>query len=160
MRPADAPRSVTRRGVASLRRAAAQLVNTRVARDFPVRHEPCSRFVDMAMQSEAQVHDPNEQPASRPRARQPAQPAPRPSPRHPDEEAMLLMMKLVQRVEVAKSFAKIAAGLVAATAAGSLKVRYDQARKIARAASDAAVHVAKNRPAAEADVDAEETASD
>lgn len=91
--------------------------------------------------------------------------------RHPDEEAMLLMMKVVERVEVAKSFAKIATGLVAGIAAnaavqlraaadakmsavveseGGLKSRYDRVRTIARAATDAAVHVATHRPPAAA----------
>ena len=80
---------------------------------------------------------------------------------------MLLMMKVVERVEVAKSFAKIAAGLFTVTAAratvqlravadakmaesiereGGLMTRVDRVRKIARAAKDAAVHVATHRP--------------
>jgi hypothetical protein len=80
---------------------------------------------------------------------------------------MLLMMKVVERVEVAKSFAKIAAGLLTVTAAraseqlravadakmaetmareGGLKDRYEHVRKIARAAKDAAIHVATHRP--------------
>jgi hypothetical protein len=88
----------------------------------------------------------------------------------PDQEAMQLMMKVVERVEVAKSFAKIAAGLLTVTAArasvelrsaadakiaetidreGGLKSGYDRVRKIARAAKDAAVHVATHRPARE-----------
>ncbi len=82
---------------------------------------------------------------------------------------MLLMMKVVERVEVAKSFAKIATGIVAGVAAsaavqlraaanakmvsvvereGGLKNRLDRVRKIAKAATDAAVHVATHRPAA------------
>lgn len=90
--------------------------------------------------------------------------------RHPDDEAMLLMMKVVERVEVAKSFAKIAAGIVTVSAAhaakqlrgaadakmvevierdGPLKAHYSRIRKIARAAAQAAVHVATHRPAAE-----------
>jgi hypothetical protein len=89
----------------------------------------------------------------------------------PDEEAMQLMLKLVERVEVAKSFAKIAAGIFSVTAAraavqlravadakmtetvereGGLRSQVDKVRKIARAAKDAAVHVAKHRPQPEA----------
>jgi hypothetical protein len=88
----------------------------------------------------------------------------------PDEEAMQLMMKVVERVEVAKSFAKIAAGIVTVTAAragvqlravadakmaetvereGGLMTQVDKVRKIARAAKDAAVHVATHRPPSE-----------
>jgi hypothetical protein len=88
----------------------------------------------------------------------------------PDQEAMLLMMKVVERVEVAKSFAKIAAGLLTVSAArasvqlrtvadakmaetiereGGLKTKVDRVRKIARAAAEAAVHVATHRPARE-----------
>ena len=84
----------------------------------------------------------------------------------PDEEAMQLMMKVVERVEVAKSFAKIAAGLAtvsAARAGASLRAaaeskiaeaaphdrgvlsHVETLRKIARAAKDAAVHVATHR---------------
>ena len=80
---------------------------------------------------------------------------------------MLIMMKVVERVEVAKSFAKIATGLVAGIAAnaavqlraaadakviavvereGGLKSRYERVRTIAKAATDAAVHVATHRP--------------
>lgn len=82
---------------------------------------------------------------------------------------MLLLMKVVERVEVAKSFAKIAAGLFTVSAAraaqqlrvvadakmvevvdrnGGMKTRYERVRKIARAATEAAVHVAKHRPEA------------
>jgi len=93
---------------------------------------------------------------------------PRPRPRlSPDEEAMQLMLKVVERVEVAKSFAKIAAGIVSVTAArasvqlravadakmaeakereGGVLSQVDRVRKIARAAKDAAVHVATHRP--------------
>ena len=117
----------------------------------------------MAMPSESyEAPASTEQPASRAR-------------RHPDEEAMLLMMKVVERVEVAKSFAKIATGLVAGIAAnaavqlraaadakmsavvereGGLKSRYDRMRTIAKAATDAAVHVATHRPPAEPKGDA------
>jgi len=83
---------------------------------------------------------------------------------------MLLMMKVVERVEVAKSFAKIATGILAGAAAGAamqlraaadtkmvavvereggLKSRLDRARKIARAATDAAVHVATRKAGAD-----------
>jgi hypothetical protein len=109
-----------------------------------------------------------EQPISGTRARRPAAVAAAPSPRlSPDEEAMQLMMKVVERVEVAKSFAKIAAGIFTVTAAratvqlravadakmtetvereGGLRSQVDRVRKIARAAKDAAVHVATHRP--------------
>ena len=114
-----------------------------------------------------------EQPISGPRDRRPvavaaAAAAAASSPRlSPDEEAMQLMMKVVERVEVAKSFAKIAASLFTVTAAratvqlravadakmaetiereGGLMTRVDRVRKIARAAKDAAVHVATHRP--------------
>ena len=76
----------------------------------------------------------------------------------PDEEAMLLMMKVLERAQVAKSFARLAAGLLTVGAAratvqlreGPLKSRLDNVRKIARAATAAAVHVAKHRPEAAA----------
>jgi hypothetical protein len=110
-----------------------------------------------------------EQPISGTRARRPAAAAAAaPSPRlSPDEEAMQLMMKVVERVEVARSFAKIAAGIFTVTAAratvqlravadakmaetvereGGLRSQVDKVRKIARAAKDAAVHVATHRP--------------
>ena len=100
-----------------------------------------------------------------PPSRERARTAPtRPS---PDEEAMQLMMKVVERVEVAKSFAKIAAGIVgvsairagatlravadakiaeAATHDRGVLSHVEKVRKIARAAKDAAVHVATTRP--------------
>ena len=80
---------------------------------------------------------------------------------------MQLMMKVVERVEVAKSFARIAAGIFTVTAAragvqlravadakmaeaaqrdGGVLSQVDRVRKIARAAKDAAVHVATHRP--------------
>jgi hypothetical protein len=89
----------------------------------------------------------------------------------PDEEAMQLMLKLVERAAVAKSFAKIAAGIFSVTATratvqlravadakmaetiereGGLRSQVDKVRKIARAAKDAAVHVATHRPQPEA----------
>jgi hypothetical protein len=95
-----------------------------------------------------------EQPISGTHARRPAAvaaPAPAPSPRpSPDEEAMQLMMKVVERVEVAKSFAKIAAGIFTVTAArATVQLRaVADAKMIARAAKDAAVHVATHRPKA------------
>ena len=79
---------------------------------------------------------------------------------------MQLMIKVVERVEVAKSFAKIAAGIFTVTATratvqlravadakmaetiereGGLMSQVDKVRKIARAAKDAAVHVATQR---------------
>lgn len=66
---------------------------------------------------------------------------------------MLLMMKVLERAQVAKSFAKLAAGLITVSAArasvqlreGPIKSRLDSVRKIARAATDAAVHVATQR---------------
>ena len=137
--------------------------------DVSLHEAPASRDDDRA----------TEQPISGPRARRPvaaaaataattAAAAAASSPRlSPDEEAMQLMMKVVERVEVAKSFAKIAAGLFTVTAAratvqlravadakmaesiereGGLMTRVDRVRKIARAAKDAAVHVATHRP--------------
>lgn len=77
---------------------------------------------------------------------------------------MLLMMKVVERVAVARSFAKIAAGLLTVTAVQASqrlravadvtsapsperpKTGFDRFRKIARAAAEAAVHVATHRP--------------
>ena len=136
--------------------------------DVSLHEAPASRDDDRA----------TEQPISGPRARRPvaaataataaAAAAAASSPRlSPDEEAMQLMRKVVERVEVAKSFAKIAAGLFTVTAAratvqlravadakmaesiereGGLMTRVDRVRKIARAAKDAAVHVATHRP--------------
>ena len=132
--------------------------------DVSLHEAPASRDDDRA----------TEQPISGPRARRPvaaataATAAAASSPRlSPDEEAMQLMRKVVERVEVAKSFAKIAAGLFTVTAAratvqlravadakmaetiereGGLMTRVDRVRKIARAAKDAAVHVATHRP--------------
>ncbi len=136
--------------------------------DVSLHEAPASRDDDRA----------TEQPISGPRARRPVAvaaaaaaadaAAAASSPRlSPDEEAMQLMMKVVERVEVAKSFAKIAAGLFTVTAAratvqlravadakmaetierdGGLMTRVDRVRKIARAAKDAAVHVATHRP--------------
>lgn len=115
----------------------------------------------MAMQSESyKAHEPSEPPARR----------------HPDEQAMLLMMRVVERVEVAKSFAKIATGIVAGAAVqlraaadtkmvavvereGGLRSRLDRVRKIAKAATDAAVHVATRKAGADqpADPAAEES---
>ena len=127
--------------------------------DVSLHEVPASRDDDRA----------TEQPISGPRARRPAAAAAAASsPRlSPDEEAMQLMMKVVERVEVAKSFAKLAAGLFTVTAAratvqlravadakmaetiereGGLMTRVDRVRKIARAAKDAAGHVATHRP--------------
>jgi hypothetical protein len=80
---------------------------------------------------------------------------------------MQLMLKLAERVEVAKSFAKIAAGIFGVSAARAtvqlravadaklaetvegergLRSQVDKVRRIARAAKDAAVHVATHRP--------------
>jgi hypothetical protein len=129
--------------------------------DVSLHEVPASRDDDCA----------TEQPISGTHARRPvAVAAPAPSPRpSPDEEAMQLMMKVVERVEVAKSFAKIAAGIFTVTAAratvqlravadakitetvereGGLRSQVDKVRKIARAAKDAAVHVATHRPKA------------
>lgn len=76
------------------------------------------------------------------------------------------MMKMVERVEVARSFAKIAAGLLTVTASkaseqlriaadakmaevidrdGGLKSRYGRVLKVVKAAKDAAAHVAAHR---------------
>lgn len=114
---------------------------------------------------------PSDQPASGTRVRGEAAAA-RARPRlSPDEEAMQLMVKVVERVEVAKSFAKIAASILGVTAAratvqlravadakmaeaverdGGVLGQVQRVRKIARAAKDAAVHVATHRPAADA----------
>lgn len=127
--------------------------------DLPLHEVPANRDEDRA----------TEQPISGTRARRATTTAAAaPSPRlSPDEEAMQLMMKVVERVEVAKSFAKIAAGIFTVTAAratvqlravadakmaetvereGGLRSQVDKVRKIARAAKDAAVHVATHRP--------------
>ena len=103
----------------------------------------------MAMQTEA-ADIPETTPASERRARA--------RELTPDDEALLLMAKLLERTAVAKSFAKIATGFVlgsAAVAAKQLKTaagldaRLERVKKIARAATDAAVHVATHRePAA------------
>jgi hypothetical protein len=92
-----------------------------------------------------------------PRARRPS----------PDEEAMRLMQTVLQRAEVARSFTRLAAGLVTLSAArasaqvraaaeetlaealareGGLGPRARRWVKIARAAKDAAIHVATHRP--------------
>ena len=114
---------------------------------------------------EAQPHQ--VPPVSRTRVRR-EEAEPRPRLRlSPDEEAMQLMLEVVERVEVAKSFAKIAAGIFSVTAAraavqlravadakmaeaierdGGVLGQVDRIRKIARAAKDAAVHVATHRP--------------
>jgi hypothetical protein len=70
----------------------------------------------------------------------------------PDEEAMQLLVKVVERARVAKSFAKLAGGLLTVTAAeASLHLRAAADAKVAemmtlaRAAKDAAVHVAQQR---------------
>jgi hypothetical protein len=134
----------------------------------------------MAMHSEEtsyEPQEPREQPASRRRARPVAAAAPPPQ-RDPDAEALLLMQKVFERVEVAKSFAKIATGLLTLTAAraaqqlrvvadakvvavvdreGGVKTQLDRVRKIARAATEAAVHVATHRPSpADAETDPSE----
>jgi hypothetical protein len=109
-----------------------------------------------------------EEPVSGTRVRRDASPqAPASTRLSPDEEAMQLMLKVVERVEVAKSFAKIAAGIFTVTAAragvqvravvdakmaeaverdGGVLSRVERVRTIARAAKDAAVHVATHRP--------------
>ena len=132
----------------------------------------------MAMHSES---EPRGEPSTRTRARRPAAvpsvtractdtssvPRPDSTRPNPDEEAMRLMMRIVERVEVARSFAKIAAGIFTVSAAraaqqlrvvadvkmvevvereGGLKTHYTRVRRIARAAAAAAVHVATHRP--------------
>jgi hypothetical protein len=119
---------------------------------------------------DGRLGDRTEQPASGTRARRPqaaARPAPAPSARpDPEQEAILLMSKVVERVEVATAFAKLASGLLAVTAAraaaqlkavadqkigeamereGGLGAHYARAVTIARAAKGAAVHVATHR---------------
>lgn len=116
---------------------------------------------------------PTSAPAPAARAQQQARP-------DPDREAMLLMMKVMARAEVAKSFAKLAAGLLTVTAArasvqvravadqkmaeaiereGGLRSRYAHVLKIARAARDAAVHVATHSPRAASASEDDEPAS-
>jgi hypothetical protein len=104
----------------------------------------------MAMPMPTSV-DPKPEPVSRTRARP-----------TPDEEAMLLMAKVVERAQVATSFAKIAAGLLTVTAARAsvrlapdLRSRYERMRKMARIAAEAAVHVATQRPAPQSSNDNE-----
>ena len=135
----------------------------------------------MAMQSEipyadADAQQPSDEPSTRARARRPAAVPTRPD---PDAEAMRLMLKVVERVEVARSFAKIAAGIFTVSAAraaqqlrvvadskmsevvereGGLKTHYGRVRKIAHAAAAAAVHVATHRPEKQAEESAEESA--
>jgi hypothetical protein len=55
-----------------------------------------------------------------------------------DREALLLMTKLAERAAVARSFAKIAAVMLQASAMNAAA----RAVRVARAAADAAVHVA------------------
>jgi hypothetical protein len=114
-----------------------------------------------SIHAHAHAAEPSERPATPARPRRPAgaTESPRAAPRHnPDEEAMLLMLRVVERVEVARSFAKIAAGIFTVSVArtahqlrgvvdreGGLKTRYDRIRTIARAAAQAAVHVATHR---------------
>jgi hypothetical protein len=112
----------------------------------------------------------SEQPASGTRVRREPAEARTSTRLSPDEEAMQLMLKVVERVEVAKSFARLAAGIFTVTAAragvqlravadakmveaverdGGVVSQVEKVRKIARAAKDAAVHVATHRPAPE-----------
>ncbi len=133
----------------------------------------------MAMPMPIPLQDAADQPISGTRGRPEAVPPPR-ARLTPDEEAMQLMLKVIERVEVAKSFAKIAAGIFSVTAAratvqlravadakmaetiereGGLKNQVDRVRKIARAAKDAAVHVATHRPAPEPTTQDESTDS-
>jgi len=76
----------------------------------------------------------------------------------PDEEAMLLMTKVLERALVAKSFAKLASALLtvgAAQASVQLRAAADaklsEMKKVARAAAEAARHVATKRPVPDAD---------
>jgi hypothetical protein len=78
--------------------------------------------------------------------------APKPRRISPDEEAMRLMMDVARRAQVAKSFAKLAGGLLTVSAAqASLQLRavadakLTEVKRLAQAAKDAAVHVAKQR---------------
>lgn len=82
----------------------------------------------------------------------------------PDEEAMQLMVKVMERARVATSFAKLAGGLLAATGAQASMVlravadaKVAEMRKMARAAKDAAVHVATHRPDPDAPAPAPES---
>lgn len=70
-----------------------------------------------------------------------------------DEEAMRLMVSLARHAQIATSFAKLAGGLLSVTAAqASLQLRavadakLVEVKRIARAATEAAVHVATTRP--------------
>ena len=100
----------------------------------------------------------------------------------PDQEAMLLMTKIVERALVAKSFAKIAAGLLTATAASAsvhlraaadakisetidrtidreggirsrVESRVEHVKKLARVAAESAAAVAARRVQPEAQPD-------
>lgn len=71
----------------------------------------------------------------------------------PDEEAMRLMREVARRAQIARSFAKLAGGLLtvsAARASLSLRAAADarlaEVRRVARAATEAAVHVAAHAP--------------
>ena len=80
------------------------------------------------------------------------EPATKPRRISADEEAMQLMMDVARRAQVAKSFAKLAGGLLTVSAAqASLQLRavadakLAEMKRLAQAAKDAAVHVAKQR---------------
>lgn len=72
-----------------------------------------------------------------------------PPPSDPDAEALLFVAKMMGRARVAQGVAKIAAGLVAGVAsratADLLESRYARVLHVARAAANAATHVATQR---------------
>lgn len=76
-----------------------------------------------------------------------------------DEEAVRLMANLLERAQVARSFAKLAGGLLAVSATqASLQLRavadakLAEMMRVARAVKDAAVHVATQGPEHETEV--------
>ena len=82
----------------------------------------------------------------------------------PDEEAMHLMTKVLERALVAKSFAKLAGGLLTVSAAqATLQLRavadakLAEVKRVARAATEAALHVATKPKKAPSTDEAPET---
>jgi hypothetical protein len=92
------------------------------------------------------------EPSSGTRAARASTPPPAAARSSADEEAMRLMLSLARHAQVATSFAKLAGGLLSVTAAqASLQLRavadakLVEMKRIARAATEAAVHVATTR---------------
>ncbi|MBX3188449.1 MAG: hypothetical protein KF819_15635 [Labilithrix sp.] len=75
--------------------------------------------------------------------------------RHPDDEALEIMMRFADRVAVARSLARMVSGAFRASATHASM----QAVRVARAAKDAALHVAQKtaRTGAEAEERREDT---